>query len=224
MTYEKNHKTRAEHVRATWGKRCNKLLFVSEAHDPDLPILKLNVSSGRHHLTAKTMQAFDFVYKNYINHYDWFMKADDDTYLTVENLRYLLSAYSIAEPVFFGHHYTINVKQGFFSGGGGYVLSREALSRYGKRSEGLCAEDGGPEDGIFGICMERLGVRTGDSRDALGRSRFHPFTADKHLGGGYPKWYFKYDKYNATHVSIQYWIILQVVICLNFEEETRYSN
>ena len=202
MTYEKNHKTRAQYIKTTWGKRCNKLLFVSEVHDPDLPILKLNVSSGREHLTAKTMQAFDFVYQNYINDYDWFMKADDDTYAMVENLRYFLSAQSTTEPVFFGHHYKVNVrKQGYFSGGGGYVLSREALSRYGKRSHGLCAEDRGYEDVELGRCMKNLGVTTGDSRDALRRSRFHCFNAESHLRGAYPEWYLEYDKYNATHVS-----------------------
>jgi glycoprotein-N-acetylgalactosamine 3-beta-galactosyltransferase len=45
--------------------------------------------------------------------------------------------------------------------------------------------------------MERLGVRTGDSRDKLGRSRFHCFNPATHIHGGYPDWYREYDKYGA---------------------------
>ena len=31
-----------------------------------------------------------------------------------------------------------------------------------------------------------------------GRSRFHCFTPETHLHGGYPGWYYKYDKYKGV--------------------------
>ena len=29
MTAPANHQTKAKHIKATWGKRCNKLIFIS---------------------------------------------------------------------------------------------------------------------------------------------------------------------------------------------------
>ena len=181
MTHVKNHETRARHANRTWVKRFDKHFFVSDAYSNGLSVMKLNLSAGREHLTAKTMQSYDIIYQRYLNDYDWFMKADDDTYVVVENLRLLLSTHSPEEPVFLGHHFPFPVKQGYLSGGAGYVLSREALKRFGGRQRGLCAADGGAEDVEMGRCMEKLGVKPGNSTDELGRSRFHPLPPEYHL-------------------------------------------
>ena len=50
------------------------------------------------------------------------------------------------------------------------------------------------------LLIDKSGVKTGDSRDALGRSRFHCFNPETHLHGGYPDWYYQYDKYGAKKV------------------------
>ena len=63
-------------LQATWGRRCNVLLFVTEKDDVGaLSIMKVDVATGREHLTAKTMSAFDHVYEHHRQDADWFLKV-----------------------------------------------------------------------------------------------------------------------------------------------------
>lgn len=161
----------------------------------DVPVLRCFSSNDVSRVTLKILLFHQ-------DDADWFLKADDDTYVILENLRYFLSGEDPDEPVYFGHHFHVIVQpQGYFSGGAGYVLSREALRRFGRRRKGLCQEDGGAEDVVMGNCMQSLGVRAGDSRDSMNRSRFHCFDPQTHMQGRYPDWYLKWDTYGAKSVS-----------------------
>ena len=203
MTSEGNLDKKAIHVKQTWGKRCNILLFASDSKNSTFGTIDIKVTKGYEHLTQKTMVTFDYVYKHYMNDADWFMKCDDDTYVIVENLRYFLSGEDPKAPKYFGHHFRPIVYGGYTSGGGGYVLSKEALRRYGTRdpAKKQCKKDGGAEDVEMGKCLSRLGVTVGDSRDALNRSRFHCLRPGAHIVGNYPRWYKQYDMHGAPKVS-----------------------
>uniref|UniRef100_A0A336LUX7 Glycoprotein-N-acetylgalactosamine 3-beta-galactosyltransferase 1 n=1 Tax=Culicoides sonorensis TaxID=179676 RepID=A0A336LUX7_CULSO len=197
MTGPKNHMTKARHVLNTWGHRCNKLLIMSSEYDENLDVVALPVQEGRNNLWAKTKEAFKYVYKHHLNDADWFLKADDDTYVIVENLRYALHSYPTTYPIYFGCRFKPYVKQGYMSGGAGYVLSKEALIRFVEEAipdPKMCRQDAaGAEDVEIGRCLQNVHVRAGDSRDFELRARFLPFVPEGHLipSDNHDWWYWK---------------------------------
>ena len=80
LTTPENHKTKVVHVKKTWGKRCDKLLFMSTHADPNIDgVVALAVKEGRNTLWDKTRSALHYVYNHHFNDADWFLKADDDS-------------------------------------------------------------------------------------------------------------------------------------------------
>ncbi|XP_040281703.1 glycoprotein-N-acetylgalactosamine 3-beta-galactosyltransferase 1-like [Bufo bufo] len=204
MTGPNNLNTKAIHVKYSWTRHCNVVLFMSSTSNDSFPTVGLGTKEGRDQLYWKTIRAFQYVHKNYIDQADWFFKADDDTYVVVENLRWMLSNYTSDQPVYFGKRFKPFAKQGYMSGGAGYVLSKEALNRFveGFRT-GVCQHTTSVEDLALGQCMEKMGVIAGDSRDTEKRETFHPFPPESHLTGHFDKsfWYWSYCFYPIVEGS-----------------------
>uniref|UniRef100_H3APM5 N-acetylgalactosaminide beta-1,3-galactosyltransferase n=1 Tax=Latimeria chalumnae TaxID=7897 RepID=H3APM5_LATCH len=200
MTAPQNLQKRAQYVKITWGKRCNVLLFMSSETNHNFPTIGLNTSEGRTQLYLKTMKAFQYAHDHYIDKADWFLKTDDDTYVILENLRLLLAKYNPDEPLYMGKRFKVHVKQGYMSGGAGYILSREALKQYvkGLKSK-ICSHTTSVEDLAIGHCMEKLGIPAGDSRDIYQRETFFPFSLTPHLVHGSlskSSWFWRYNYYD----------------------------
>lgn len=119
-TSPSNHRTRAVHIKQTWGKHCDKLVFASTLTDLNLNAIGFNMTNEHEYVFGKQKLMMQYVNNNFLNQYDWFYKADDDTFASIENLRYLLSAYSPEYPIFFGYKFfTPFHRWGYFSGGAG---------------------------------------------------------------------------------------------------------
>lgn len=94
---------------------------------------------GYSRLWGKVRAAWNFLHENYVaaENFDWFLKADDDTFVLVENLRSFLSRMDPEAPVWYGARLKnpkssfLNSSNGSYnSGGAGYVLSVKALSTF----------------------------------------------------------------------------------------------
>lgn len=170
------------------------------------------------------------MYKHHFDDADFFMKADDDSYIIMENLRMMLKGYSPSDPVYFGCRFrlpghkdavfylcvfnyyillTSYFEQGYMSGGSGYVLSKEAVLRLVQiafNDPDLCWQpDLENEDIEVGTCLNNVNVTAPDTRDSQLRGRFLPLGPLSHLNpGSDPKfWYWTYRWYgDKADVSI----------------------
>jgi glycoprotein-N-acetylgalactosamine 3-beta-galactosyltransferase len=111
--------TRAKAVNDTWAPRCDRYYFISDPSSKnltreqmkiakELPIAPIkNITSGYDHLTSKSAQAFLFAYEHHVHNFDWFVKADDDTYLIVDHLKAFLREQNSSEPITFGFNFKV---------------------------------------------------------------------------------------------------------------------
>lgn len=187
-------------VNATWGQRCNRVLFVLCPPDKNNPhfLSTCHIGEGSSHLTAKVRHAFKVSYDNYLDDYDWFLKADDDTYLVMENLRYVLSHHDPNKPGYLGYHFQKFMHQGYASGGAGYVVSRKGVKDLVEKGfqmdEERCKKDGEIEDKYIGQCLEASGVPVLSSIDRFERQTFHTDKIWQHVWGTFPKYLVSYSR------------------------------
>ncbi|XP_035475885.2 glycoprotein-N-acetylgalactosamine 3-beta-galactosyltransferase 1 [Scophthalmus maximus] len=201
MTGPKYLESRTKHIKGTWAKHCDKVLYMSSVKT-DFPTVGLNVSEGRDNLYWKTIRAFQYIHQHHLDEADWFIKADDDTFVVIENLRYTLSKFDTEKPLYLGRRFAPFFRQGYMSGGAGYVLSKEALRRFVSGfSSGKCTHFSDIEDMALGQCMEKMQVEAADTRDVKNRQTFHAFPPELHLVRQPPRplpWYLLYEYYNVV--------------------------
>eukprot|EP00049_Salpingoeca_infusionum_P018838 m.359023 g.359023 ORF g.359023 m.359023 type:complete len:1247 (+) comp18374_c0_seq1:602-4342(+) len=122
--------------------------FVTRDEVPTDRVIRLSEfaeSGGFKMLPRKVKHMFDYMYEHHIDDYDWFIKADDDTFINKERLTKTLSVYNPDIPVYLGKPFASKIKGitgpgplwqdftslGFCHGGAGYILSRALLKLVG---------------------------------------------------------------------------------------------
>ena len=62
----------------------------------------MDIRDARQTLTEKSVFANTYMYDHHLNDFDWFLKADDDTYMVMENLKFMLSHFNTSVPGYIG--------------------------------------------------------------------------------------------------------------------------
>lgn len=125
----------------------------------------------------------------------------------MDNLRYMLYQYSPTFPVYFGYRFKPYTKQGYMAGVS-VVLSKEALHRFMNQpdADSPCNVDIEAADDVqIGICLDKVGVVAGDSRDQRKSERFFPFEPDAFIvekGFDVGPWIRDFMYYTAKEVSV----------------------
>ncbi len=114
LTAPKYFDTRARAVNLTWAPRCDGYSFISEYSNDTkgLPIAPIaNITPGYGHLTQKSTLALHYIYEHFLNDYEWFIKADDDTYLFVEHLKLFLKDKNPSDPITYGYNFKVDISK-----------------------------------------------------------------------------------------------------------------
>jgi glycoprotein-N-acetylgalactosamine 3-beta-galactosyltransferase len=94
FTKREVHSTKMKAIHETWSKRCDIRLYMTgpkmpndSKDDPTMPFVYLNITDTLERLTDKHIGTIMHVYEHYMNKFDWFLYANDDTFIAIENLK-----------------------------------------------------------------------------------------------------------------------------------------
>jgi glycoprotein-N-acetylgalactosamine 3-beta-galactosyltransferase len=180
-TYELRHH-QIQAIGETWGWRCDGFFAASTKTNTTIGAIDLphHGEENYNNMWQKTRSILAFMFDNYMDEYDYFYLAGDDTYVIVENLQnylHLLESFEggrDTRPLYIGNQ--IPWTDMIFNGGGsGYIVNRVALQRFVMEALPNCFVDDetSMEDVYFAKCMLQIGILPIDTADIAHRQRFH---------------------------------------------------
>ncbi|KAL0122149.1 hypothetical protein PUN28_007124 [Cardiocondyla obscurior] len=146
MTAQKYLDTRAKAVYETWGKELpGKIVFFSSESStvpencPDLPLVPLPRVDDTYPPQKKSFMMLQYMWSNFGDRFEWFLRADDDVYVRTDRLETLLRSVDSRRAMYIGQAgrgnseefglLSLEYDENFCMGGPGVVLSRETLKR-----------------------------------------------------------------------------------------------
>ena len=191
-----------------WGHLCTGFLAFSDKENNTVPTISIphEGEESYDNMWLKIVSIWNYTRLNYIDEFDWFYIAGDDTYLIPENLRFFLdndatilkgkadqkglyigrrqrflaSAYTLMkqlESEYF-REFLENPIEFYNSGGPGYILDSVALQKFVVALDHCFTNVTASSEDVFSaFCLAKFcGIYSMDTRDVHGRERFHHFS------------------------------------------------
>ena len=141
MTAQKYLDTRAKAVFDTWAPHIpGKISFFTSENSKSvhsIPIVSLPGLDDTYPPQKKSFLMFKYMYDNYLDKFEWFMRVDDDVYLKPDRIEMFLRSVNSSIRQFIGQPGTgikeefgmlsLDNDENFCMGGPGMILSRETL-------------------------------------------------------------------------------------------------
>jgi glycoprotein-N-acetylgalactosamine 3-beta-galactosyltransferase len=114
-------------------------MAASTKTDPSLGVVDLPHAGPKEYsnMWQKTTSILAFLYDLYLEEYDFFYLAGDETYLIVENLRSYLRTLDQTQPLYIGSQVRYR-EETYVLGGAGYLLNRVALRQLVQKALPTC--------------------------------------------------------------------------------------
>lgn len=156
-----NCKIAATAINKTWGRRCNHIRFLVTMGSKTcgLPVLYLKNTKVK----EKYQEAISKIYNVYGNESDWTLVATDDTYIIVENIRFLINRTSPDSKIMYGYITDFSLSRKYPHMYNKYssvmLLSRAAMNQYTHKSKAVaCPSDSTLLNLYDMLCMKKLGI------------------------------------------------------------------
>lgn len=172
ITSQKFLTTRAKGVFDTWGNNVpGKLVFFAgkgnETPKVDFPVVYLPVPDNVHPPQRKSLAMLKYIHNNFIERFEWFIRADDDVYIRTGKLMAYLSKIDSSEALLLGQagegkrhergRLGLRVGDNFCIGGPSIIMSRRVLEMVNPHLE-YCSNNTATahEDTEVGRCLRNF--------------------------------------------------------------------
>lgn len=150
VTAEKLLNTRGKAIYETWGKLASGITFFSgEGSKGTLPVVGLPGVDDTYPPQKKVYRMLKYMHDNYIDEYNWFLRADDDVYVRVPQLVQFLNTLDSSKMVYMGQpgmgkpedleRIQLRANEHYCMGGTGVIYSNTLLRRLAPHLEDCLA-------------------------------------------------------------------------------------
>ncbi len=153
------HLTSSRAIIYTWGKRCDRFYFVTRFQNTSADLLMLEKFENISDVTPTTITQCTLDVLLYlrrerlVSSYNWFLRASDDSYVIIPNLRRLVTQLHLIENnrpfVYVGDVEQMYKKYQISTSGSVMLFNRKALDR-------LIIADTEYDDGLKQKCLEEM--------------------------------------------------------------------